>query len=107
MTKPKDPQDRLIPYPTKRAKPGTKAKARAAAIATGQKTFYWHCPRHGMSVFSTAGTGTCRYCIAEAQKAAKNLRNAAARVRAAAKRQAAQVTVGAMDQPAISAEQQR
>src|SRR5258708_26846825 len=98
MTKPKDPQDRLIPYPTKRAKPGTKAKARAAAIATGQKTFYWHCPRHGMSVFSTAGTGTCRYCIAEAQKAAKNLRNAAARVRAAAKRQAAQVAVGAMDQ---------
>lgn len=107
MTKPKDPQDRLIPYPTKRAKPGTKAKARAMAVAAAQKTFYWYCPRHGMSVFSTAGTGTCRCCMAETQKAVKDHRNAAARVRSAAKRKAAQAAVDAMSQAAISAEQQR
>ena len=107
MTKPKDPQDRRIPYPTKRAEPGTKAKARAVAVATGQKTFHWFCPRHGMSVFSTAGTGTCRCCIAETQKAAKDHRNAAARVRAAAKRQAAQAAVAAMSQAAIDAAAQR
>jgi hypothetical protein len=107
MTKPKDPQARRIPYPTKRAKPGTKAKARAVAVAAGQKTFYWFCPRHGMSVFSTAGTGTCRCCMAETQKAAKDHRNTAARVRSAEKRRAAQAAVDAMSQAAINAEQQR
>ncbi len=67
----KDPSDRLIRYPTNRAKPGQKAKARATARAAGQKTFRWHCPTHGSALFSTAGNGSCRQCLAEAQRAAK------------------------------------
>ena len=68
MTAPKNPEDRLISYPTKRAKPGLKTAARTAALKRGDKVFYWNCPRHGMAPFSTAGSGTCRHCIAEGQK---------------------------------------
>jgi uncharacterized Zn finger protein (UPF0148 family) len=90
MTTPKkDPQDLLISYPTRRASPGVKAKARDTAIAAGHKSFYWNCPRHGMTLFSTAGAGVCRCCIADAQAKSRDHRNAAQRVRSAAKKQAA------------------
>ncbi|MEM5387636.1 hypothetical protein VSR68_29110 [Paraburkholderia phymatum] len=78
MTAPKKPEDRLIAYPTTRAKQGMKTKARETARAAGLKSFYWKCPKHGMTPFSTAGSGTCRRCIAEAQRAAK-LRTKAAK----------------------------
>jgi hypothetical protein len=75
--KPKAPQDKIRAYPGNRAKPGTKAKARTEARQSGEKTFNWHCPTHGMAVFSTAGTGTCRQCVAHAQRAAKHRTEAA------------------------------
>ncbi len=87
--KKKAPEDLLISYPTRRASPGVKAKARDTAIEAGHKSFYWNCPRHGMTVFSTAGAGVCRCCIAAALKKSKDHRNAAARVRSAAKKAAA------------------
>jgi len=71
MTKRKNPEDKARAYPTIRAKPGTKARARTEARQRGEMTFNWHCPTHGMAVFSTAGAGTCRQCIAQAQRAAK------------------------------------
>jgi len=87
--KKKEPSDLLISYPTKRASPGVKAKARDTAIEAGQKSFYWNCPRHGMTVFSTAGAGVCRCCIADAQQKSRDHRNAAQRVRSAVKKRAA------------------
>jgi hypothetical protein len=87
----KNPEDLLISYPTKRASPGV---------------FYWLCPRHGMTVFSTAGAGVCRCCIADAQKKTKDRRNAAQRVRSAAKKQAAMARVTEADkQEAANASQ--
>lgn len=48
-----------------KAKNGQKAHARAAAVAAGRKTFHWHCHKgHGLTLFSTAGTGQCRTCMA-------------------------------------------
>ena len=68
MTAPKKPEDRLIPYPNRRARPGLKTAARIAALRHGDKMFFWNCPRHGMAPFSTAGSGTCRHCIAARQR---------------------------------------
>jgi hypothetical protein len=67
----KDPSELVRNYPASRAKPGQKAKARTVARAAGEKTFRWHCPTHGAALFSTAGSGACRQCLAEAQRAAK------------------------------------
>jgi len=69
MTKRKNPEDKTRAYPATRAKPGTRAKARAAARQRGEMTFNWHCPTHGMAVFSTAGAGVCRQCVAENTRA--------------------------------------
>lgn len=67
----KEPSDLRINYPSNRAKPGQKAKARSTALAASQKTFRWHCPAHGMALFSTAGSGACRQCLAATQRATK------------------------------------
>ncbi|MGP8441909.1 hypothetical protein ACT2E5_07215 [Burkholderia vietnamiensis] len=74
--KPKAPEDRIRAYPSNRAKPGTKAKTRTEARQRGAMTFNWHCPKHGMAVFSTAGAGTCRQCVAQAQRAVRERRKA-------------------------------
>jgi uncharacterized Zn finger protein (UPF0148 family) len=94
----KDPNDLLISYPTKRASPGVKAKARDKAIEAGEKSFYWNCPRHGMTVFSTAGAGVCRCCIADAQQKSRDHRNAAQRVRSAERKRAAMALAETMSQ---------
>jgi uncharacterized Zn finger protein (UPF0148 family) len=86
MTNRKAPDTRLISYPAKRASPGVKSRARDLAIAANHKSFYWACPRHGMTLFSTAGAGVCRCCIADAQKRSRDHRNAAQRLRAAEKK---------------------
>ena len=74
----KDPSDLQIKYPTRRAKPGQKAAARANAYAAGVKTFQWHCPTHGMALFSTAGSGSCRQCLAAARRKVKQRHSGAA-----------------------------
>ncbi|MGP8442376.1 hypothetical protein ACT2E5_09605 [Burkholderia vietnamiensis] len=76
MTKPKNPEDKAIAYPVTRAKRGAKARARIAGRQRGEMTFNWHCPKHGTAVFSTAGAGTCRQCIAQAQRAMRERRKA-------------------------------
>lgn len=75
----KEPSDLQINYPANRATPGHKAKARATARMADQKTFVWHCPSHGMAMFSTAGSGTCRQCLAAAQRNTKTRKRAAER----------------------------
>jgi uncharacterized Zn finger protein (UPF0148 family) len=67
----KNPEDLLIDYPSKRARPGTRTTAQRAASLAGHKTFAWHCPTHGQALFSTSGSGTCRQCIADAQRASR------------------------------------
>lgn len=76
MNKRKNPEDLLIAYPTIRAKPGAKTKARTNARQRGEMTFHWHCPKHGMAVFSTAGAGMCRQCAAENTRAMRERRRA-------------------------------
>ena len=86
----KKPADQLlISYPTNRVSPGVKTKAREAARAAGLKVWHWVCPSHGLTEFSTAGSGTCRKCISECQAKSKDHRNAAKRLKTAERKKAA------------------
>ncbi|MBN3791869.1 hypothetical protein [Burkholderia sp. Ac-20353] len=59
-----------IPIIRPYVKRGTKTAAREAARKAGLKSFLFTCHKHGLTVFGTAGQGTCRACVADHKRAA-------------------------------------